>query len=73
MTVRQAHRANPGLGSANDVLDRYARSSGLDFDGIDFYLALATLKMAVIVAGARRRSDSDRLMLGERQAFRDHA
>ncbi len=55
MTVRQAHRANPGFGSTDDVLQRYARTSGLDLEDIDFYVALATLKMAVIAVGARRR------------------
>ena len=55
MSVRQAHRANPGFGSMSDVIERYATSSGLDLGGIDFYVALATLKMAVIAAGSRRR------------------
>jgi aminoglycoside phosphotransferase (APT) family kinase protein len=37
------------------VLDRYARASGRDLAHVDWYVALATLKMAVIIAGARRR------------------
>ena len=55
-----AHRANPGFGTPDDVLRRYAATSGRDVEGIDFYITLATLKMAVIMAGARRRiGDTD--------------
>lgn len=44
-----------GFGSTGELLERYARRSGRDLSRIDFYLALATFKMAVITAGARAR------------------
>ncbi|HTR68875.1 MAG TPA: phosphotransferase family protein [Mycobacteriales bacterium] len=62
-TGQQAHRANPGFGTSAAMLERYAAVSGRDLGGIDFHLALATFKMAVIVAGARARTvgvDPDR-------------
>jgi aminoglycoside phosphotransferase (APT) family kinase protein len=48
--------ASPGFGTTSDLLERYARASGRDLSRIDFYIALATFKMAVITAGARARA-----------------
>ncbi len=62
-TGTQAHRSNPGFGTTDELLERYARASKRDLDDISFYVALATLKMAVIMAGARVRvagTDPDR-------------
>jgi aminoglycoside phosphotransferase (APT) family kinase protein len=36
-------------------MERYAKGSGRDLTRIDFYIALATFKMTVIMAGARAR------------------
>jgi aminoglycoside phosphotransferase (APT) family kinase protein len=59
-TGTQAHRANAGFGTTGEMLERYALSSGRDLTDIDFYVALATFKMAVIIAGARVRiQDAD--------------
>lgn len=54
-TGTQAHRANPGFGTTDELLRRYASVSKRDIGTINFYVALATLKMAVIIAGARIR------------------
>ena len=51
----QPHRANAGFPSVDDLLERYATTSGRDLDGIDFYRALATFKLAVITEGAHAR------------------
>jgi aminoglycoside phosphotransferase (APT) family kinase protein len=48
-----------GFGSTGELLERYARGSGRDLSRVDFYVALATFKMAVITAGARARVVAD--------------
>ncbi|MGF7238660.1 MAG: phosphotransferase family protein [Frankia sp.] len=59
-TGTQAHRSNPGFGTSEELLQRYASVSKRDLDDIGFYVALATLKMAVIMAGTRVRvADAD--------------
>jgi aminoglycoside phosphotransferase (APT) family kinase protein len=56
----QAHRGNPGFPDVDVILERYATTSGVDLGHIDFYLAFATYKLAVIAqGGARRVSDTD--------------
>ncbi len=54
-TGTQSHRANPGFGTTEDVVARYASTSGRDLTDLSFYVSLATFKMAVITAGARVR------------------
>jgi aminoglycoside phosphotransferase (APT) family kinase protein len=51
----QAHRANPGYPSAGELASRYAAATGTDVADLDFYVALATVKLAVISEGAARR------------------
>ena len=52
--------ANPGFLSSADLADRYARTSGLDMTELDFYVVLATFKLAVITAGVyARRLETD--------------
>jgi aminoglycoside phosphotransferase (APT) family kinase protein len=51
----QAHRANPGYPSADELASRYAAATGTDVADLDFYVALATVKLAVISEGAARR------------------
>jgi len=55
-SAKLPQHASPGFGTTGDLLERYARSSGRDLSRIDFYVALATFKMAVIIAGARARA-----------------
>jgi aminoglycoside phosphotransferase (APT) family kinase protein len=59
----QPHLANPGFPSVDHLIERYARTSGRDLARIDFYRALATFKLAVIVEGSHARTartDPDR-------------
>lgn len=59
----QPHRANAGFPSVDELLERYASTSGRDLSNIDFYRTLATYKLAVITEGnlARiRATDPDR-------------
>jgi aminoglycoside phosphotransferase (APT) family kinase protein len=59
----QPHRANAGFPSVDEVLDRYAATSGRDLTHIAFYRTLATYKLAVIAEGAHARlaaTDPDR-------------
>ena len=51
----QPHRANDGFPSADAVAARYAESSGRALDELEFYVALATYKLAVITEGAAAR------------------
>jgi aminoglycoside phosphotransferase (APT) family kinase protein len=51
----QAHRANAGFPDADTLVERYARTTGVDADAIDFYRVLATFKLAVISEGAHAR------------------
>ena len=55
-SAKLPQHASPGFGTTGDLLERYASSSGRDLSQIDFYVALATFKMAVIIAGARARA-----------------
>jgi aminoglycoside phosphotransferase (APT) family kinase protein len=55
-SAKLPQHASPGFGTTGDLLERYARSSGRDLSRIDFYVALATFKMAIITAGARARA-----------------
>ncbi len=48
----------PGFPTRTRLLDRYAEVTGADLTGIDFYVALAHLKFAVIAQGVARRSAS---------------
>jgi aminoglycoside phosphotransferase (APT) family kinase protein len=59
----QPHRANAGFPSVDELLHRYATTSGRDLSAIDFYRALAVFKLACITEGAHARiaaSDPDR-------------
>jgi aminoglycoside phosphotransferase (APT) family kinase protein len=59
----QPHLANPGFPSVDRLIERYAQTSGRDLSRIDFYRALATFKLAVIVEGSHARTvrtDPDR-------------
>jgi aminoglycoside phosphotransferase (APT) family kinase protein len=49
-----------GFPTRRDVIDRYARVSGRDLSGIDYYVALAYWKLAIILEGvySRYRSGS---------------
>ena len=51
----QPHRANAGFPPASALVERYARASGRDLDDLDFYVGLATYKLAVITEGAAAR------------------
>lgn len=52
---RPVHRANAGFPSVDDLLERYAHTSGRDLSHIGFYQALATFKLACIIEGAHAR------------------
>jgi aminoglycoside phosphotransferase (APT) family kinase protein len=52
----QPHLANQGFPSVDRLLERYAVVSGRDLSRIDFYRALATFKLAVIVEGSHART-----------------
>ena len=41
--------AEPGFPSRADVVQRYAQMTGFDVDAVDWYLALSTMKFAVII------------------------
>ncbi len=43
----------PGFPSAGELVDRYASATALDIDAIDWYVALAAFKLAVIHEGQR--------------------
>jgi aminoglycoside phosphotransferase (APT) family kinase protein len=51
----QAHRGNPGYPPAGELASRYAAATGTDVADLTFYVALATIKLAVISEGAARR------------------
>jgi aminoglycoside phosphotransferase (APT) family kinase protein len=55
-STKLPQHASRGFGTTSDLLERYARSSGRDLSHINFYVALATFKMTVIMAGARARA-----------------
>jgi aminoglycoside phosphotransferase (APT) family kinase protein len=55
-SAKLPQHASPGFGTTDELLERYARSSGRDLSAIDFHIALATFKMSVITAGARARA-----------------
>ncbi len=45
----------PGFLTPDEVVDRYARASGRPIDALDFYVALAAFKLAIIVEGIHAR------------------
>jgi aminoglycoside phosphotransferase (APT) family kinase protein len=45
----------PGFGTAAEFARRYARASGRDLADLGFYLALGTMKIAVILEGVHAR------------------
>lgn len=47
--------AQPGFASRADLIDAYARASGRDVSGIDFYQVLALYKLAIISEGIYAR------------------
>jgi len=44
-----------GMQSRDDLLERYARGSGLPVDEIDYYVVLARFKMACVLEGGYAR------------------
>ncbi len=52
---QQPHRANAGFPSTEELLERYAMTSGRDLSDIGFYVTLATYKLAVISEGSAAR------------------
>ncbi|MFE4002454.1 phosphotransferase family protein [Nocardioides sp. YIM B13467] len=46
----------PGFPTRSQLLERYARATGLSLDDLDFHLALAHFKFAVIAQGVATRS-----------------
>ena len=50
-----AHRGNPGFPGGGALVERYGATSGRPLDGLGFYEALATYKLAVISEGAAAR------------------
>jgi len=51
----QAHRANDGFPSEEELVARYADASGRPVDAIDFYEVLGIFKLAAICEGALAR------------------
>ncbi|CAO5255652.1 phosphotransferase family protein [Frankia sp. AgKG'84/4] len=51
----QPHRAGPGFPTTDELLERYAATSGRDLSTIGYYQAFACYKLAVIAEGARVR------------------
>ncbi|MCK9896336.1 phosphotransferase family protein [Frankia sp. AgB32] len=54
----QPHRANAGFPSTDEILERYAATSGRDLATIGFYQAFAMYKLAVITEGVRARQEA---------------
>ncbi|MBB6171422.1 aminoglycoside phosphotransferase (APT) family kinase protein [Nocardiopsis mwathae] len=52
--VSDAHTA-PGYPGPDEIAERYARCSGRDVSGLDFYVAFAYFKLAVILEGIHYR------------------
>src|SRR6476660_92434 len=52
----EAPKTAAGFLERNEVRDRYARLSGRDVSGIDFYVALAWWKLGIILQGVYARS-----------------
>ena len=46
----------PGFPSRDEMLERYAAASGADLADMDWYLAFAHFKFAVIVQGVQARA-----------------
>jgi aminoglycoside phosphotransferase (APT) family kinase protein len=55
MPLFEAPTTAPGFPSRAEVADRYASASGRDLSGIDFYVALAYWKLAIILQGVYAR------------------
>ncbi len=53
---QQPHRANDGFPSVDELLARYATTSGRDLSHIGFYRTLAIYKLAVISQGSAART-----------------
>jgi len=51
----QAVASQPGFLDADEVVDRYAAATGRDVGQLDFYVALAAYKLAIIVEGINAR------------------
>ena len=51
----QAVGTQPGFLSAEEVMERYAAKSGRNVDELDYYVALAAYKLAIIVEGINAR------------------
>jgi aminoglycoside phosphotransferase (APT) family kinase protein len=51
----QAIASGPGFLTIEEVADRYAEQSGRNLDTLDFYVALAAYKLAIIVEGINAR------------------
>ncbi|HVY97283.1 MAG TPA: phosphotransferase family protein [Solirubrobacterales bacterium] len=47
-----------GFPERGELIDAYAAATGFDLDGLEFFLALAHFKLAVIVAGIRARMEA---------------
>jgi aminoglycoside phosphotransferase (APT) family kinase protein len=48
----------PGFIERDELVAAYAEATGFDLDGLDFFVALAHFKLAVIAAGIRARMDA---------------
>jgi aminoglycoside phosphotransferase (APT) family kinase protein len=55
----QPHRLNPGFPTDADLVDRYALASAVQLDRLEFYRALATIKLAIICQGSLTRTSHD--------------
>jgi aminoglycoside phosphotransferase (APT) family kinase protein len=55
MPLFEAPTTAPGFPSREEVAGRYASASGRDLSGIDFYVALAYWKLAIILQGVYAR------------------
>jgi len=47
--------ANPGFPSSSELVDRYERTTGRDVEALAWFEVFATVKLAIIVAGAEAR------------------
>jgi aminoglycoside phosphotransferase (APT) family kinase protein len=46
------------FGSRDDVIERYARTSGFDVSAVDYYRAFQHWRMAVLAEGVKRRYET---------------
>lgn len=54
--VAQHITDGPGFWTREDIVEHYARTSGLDVDQLDVYVALACLKLAAIMESIHKRN-----------------